>query len=492
MANDRLTWQNVDAPDFSSAAQSAAIAARLFGDGLGSVSSALGGIMDRKKADNSAIALANAQRITDVNAWDKAIAERGIEGTLGFAANQLTPEALTAINNRRTDLLANQSTILDNEQTRVDTANSIDANTRDNITNQNEDQKSDFELGRSQYDFGRTKTADAVTDKTTAIRNEAASYIDTMASDSIDPVDARQRIVNDKSLSPEERATYLDTFDKQAATFYTPDKNATDKVSRLPMVNQTAQSLDIYQNDRLFADGADPALQEWTNAKNKYSGSDNPLKDLLNNYSEYNGTLKNEDGTPTPAFTTSPGKVTRIFNEAKKAFPNVPDDVIAGVLENSIRSGYLLLGDGQELKTDESVAWSTLAQFNDPAQKQTLDNRYQANKASDSAIGQIKNDLSKAANELALAYSKNQPQEVIDKKLQELKAIEERAAAITGARKLSDGTTPQSVKDALQMGASVSAPAGVQSGGSAALDVQDFPGGLDATYTQLLSRFGQP
>jgi hypothetical protein len=91
----------------------------------------------------------------------------------------------------------------------------------------------------------------------------------------------------------------------------------------MPQVAHTAQSLDIYQSDGLFRDGADADLQAWTDAKNKYSGVGNPLDALLEGVNKYNSTLKSEDLVAPVTFTTSAGKLQRIFADAKKQFPNV-------------------------------------------------------------------------------------------------------------------------------------------------------------------------
>lgn len=139
-------------------------------------------------------------------------------------------------------------------------------------------------------------------------------------------------------------------------------------------------------------------------------------------------------------------------------------------------------------------AWAVLEKFNDPAKRKELEYERLQIAGEDKAISQVKSDLSKAAGELALAISKKLPQEVIDQKLKELSDIEEKATGITHAQRLSNGSIPKSVKDALQIAGAGSSGVAVPTEGNVSANLgqpSTSDPALNADYEAMLRRFAE-
>lgn len=472
---DRLTWQNVNAPDFSGSAQALAVAGRLLGDGFTGISETLDGRMGREKDKVSAMALAAAQQYTDAGQWDQAMAQKGLGGALGVDPSQLSPEALKLLGERRTTLLDNAGTIADTGLTSANTglayANTGRVNAETdytraqigwgNVESSDQHNAADFRLGEDQYAAGRTRTKDAETDADKQLKKDSVEYVDKTFFAGIDPEADRLTITNDRSLDPKTKAARLEAFDANVPLLYSADKQSQERVKQIPAVVQIETGLGMYQNDVLMRDSTNDDQMNWNAAKGTYGSSGNPKQQLLTSLQTNNGILDPATGIDKTAVSVAAGKVSDIFDKAKKAFPDVPDAMIAHVIGKNIKSdawlGGLLGGDG--LEPDQSAAWKELAKYNDPSFRNTLEQGRIRRENEDTAITKVKTDLEKAKGELSLAYSKGLPQTKIDSILKRIDGIEQRAATITGAAKLSNGKTPASVLNALSVNGAGSAGA---------------------------------
>lgn len=460
MANNRLTWDNVAAPDFSDSIQASAMASRLMSEGLGSFATVSGDRGDRMIDANSAEALMAAQQYSDPAAWQKAMAEGGIKGATGFDASRLNAEAITALGSRATDLFANASTAANTNQTITSTANSLDERDRLNLASQNSDRALDLTNEIEVRKNTRTIAEEVLTDATAAQKLESTAYVDKIAASSVDQDAARTAIVNDRTLTPLQRQAHLAEFDAMAPQMYAASAASTDQVKKLPAVAQTELGLGVYQQERMMGDATNDDLRNYTAAMGKYGNSGNAKQQLMTGLQTNNGLLDAPEGVAPTAVTAAVGKISDTFDELSKEFPGVPDSVVAHVIENHIQSDSWLFGlaGGDGLEPDTKAAREELAKYNDPTTLATLEGQRVSNELEDKGISEIKADLAKTQSKLALAYDKGLP---TDKLLAEIDKIEERAAKITGAQRLSNGKTPQSVKDALRIESSASSRTGV-------------------------------
>lgn len=497
---DRLTWQNVNAPDFSGSAQALAVAGRLLGDGFTGISTSLDGRMDRNKDAAASKAFAAAQGYTDAEAFDRAVAEKGFAGALGgIDPSQISPEMMQKLGERRGVLLDNAGTIADTGLTMANTglayANTNNVNASTDLTRaqigwgntESEDghAASAFSLGKDQYGFDRTKTADIETDADKKLKEDSITYVDKNFVGGVDPDADRQAIINDRSIDPKTRAARLEAFDAAVPLLYTPDKPSQDRVNAVPAVVQIESSLGMYQNEVMMQDATNDDQMNWNTAKGTYGSSGNAKQQLLTTLQSNNGLLDPAAGLDKTAVTAAAGQVSDIFDKAKKAFPDVPDAMIAHVIGKNIKSDAWLMGwaGGKGLEPDESAAWQELEKYNDPSYRNTLEQGRIRRENESKSITEIKTDLAKSKEELARAYTKGLSQQVIDAKLKEIDALENRAATITGAKKLSNGNTPQSILNAINISASAS------NGASRSLPVQ---GTVNIAQRQQAKAFGLP
>lgn len=441
MANDRLTWQNIAAPNFSDAIQASAMASRLMSEGLGSFGATAEARRTRMIDANSAEALMAAQQYTDPVAWQKAMAEGGIEGATGFDASRLNPDAITALGNRATDLFTNASTQATTAQTITDRANSIDENARLNLDSQNRDRTGDFEYDKAVYANDRARADDVITDAAKAQKLESAAYVDKIAATSVDQDAARTAIVNDRSLTTLQRQAHLAEFDAMAPQMYAISEASVAGVSALPAVAQTEQILSIRANDRMMSDATDDTYLNFVAAKSVYGNEAKAKQQLMQGLETNNGLLTRPDGETGATVTVPAGRVSDVFDALNEEFPTVPDSVIAHVVENNIKSDtWLLFLGGDGLEPNVAAARETLVKYADPATLATLEGRRASNEMEDAAVTKIKTELATARDQMGRAIDKGQS---VDKFIKKIDDLEQRAAEVGRATLLSNGNKPK-------------------------------------------------
>lgn len=423
---ERLTWRDVTAPDFSGAAAATAVAGRLLGEGFASLGTTLNGRTERKKEGISNEAQLNALKFTDVGAWDRAMAG-GAGAALGVDPRMLNQDGLDFIQGYRGSLLDDASTQAGTLQTQAATANTISSMENADIVTSDNHAADQFKLGEDMYGAGRTRTADAKGDAKILMDEASEREVQEIVLGSLDKEDDLNKIINDKSLSPEKRASKIAAFNRLAETGYTPSFAAQDEVASNPKVNGILAVVGNYEADKAWRQAGDSDSVLFNQAMDTYANAGDPVPAMMANIeADYNSTLTNGEGGKIN-FGNSAGAITGNYNDLVEQFPNLPKGVIAGVMQESMKQGMWILGENDILKLDTSKAVEALSKLADPTTLNRLKQNRQNDESEGADITDIKTDLARATSQLAQAITKGASEEVKKKLTDEIDIINGRA-----------------------------------------------------------------
>ena len=155
MANTRLTWQNVAAPDFSGAANAQRVAAESFDRAIGRIGEGLTQFDNIRKDAGDAAIMQNMMRYQDADALQAAIAS-------GALTQGVDPAAI-----RASTLLKAQGQVgnlLDLSKGRQELATSKQSYDFNELANPLKLNVAELALGKDKYAFDRTKEADTRSD----------------------------------------------------------------------------------------------------------------------------------------------------------------------------------------------------------------------------------------------------------------------------------------------------------------------------------------
>lgn len=324
MAN-RLTWQNVAAPDFSEALRGQAVAADLFGRAANSISGALGARDTRLRTQDSNEAMARALQIQDPNEWDRIMATQGIAG-LGIDPSRATNELMTFAQGRGATLDA-----------------AADAD----------------------YNRQRSLKADAEADAQKRLTKEAMSAAYGLVPGSTTKEEARSMLLRqsrEQGWDVKKTQTALSEVDKLDDGFWQASSGSTNEAANLDPVIGIDEQLTREQDNMNLRYGSNDVLRLYGAAVQKYDGASNVAAELAEEIrSKKDAATSDEE---KELYETSAGNVAGIFSRLQGDY-SLPPEVIGMAMRNAIEgNGWVF--DGDKLDISEKAARTLLDQMGTP------------------------------------------------------------------------------------------------------------------------------
>jgi len=376
--SNRLTWQNVDAPNLDRALANYTGGGQAFQTAMGDISSLFTGIDARKKATLNASAMEKLLQHQDVGGWDEALKQHGF-GALGIRPDQASPELLELISGRRNAL--------------------------------EEDRTSDLTYRTDSFTQGVTERSDARTEEERARGLAMQELVDGMASQARSP-EQLAKMIRDRGLGTrDEQAAYA------AAGLVNPSEWAVSPDTEIAnpdtvrRINEISGTLDRGQRDLEYMLQSNPALALSMDASSRYEGYDSPSAGMIE---RLGATVSDEN---KERFGKSKGEVQNHFNALKRdeEFKDIPDHIIAAVMENNLRGTGLGWLFDSNVKFDNRAIKAELRQFATQEARDSLFVSEQDYRARSTAIADDRARLERAQGELLIAIDKGAPASEITK-----------------------------------------------------------------------------
>lgn len=383
----RITWQNVDAPDISSALARAAGSVDGLSEGLGGIADIFKGIEQRKRAQAERDGMARLLGIQSVEDFDAATRNGGIYGALGTPSDMVSSAMLEAIAGRRDQL--------------------------------EQDRTSDLDHTKATYAHGRSilgdQRSDAVYDRGEAdrLRQEAANQW------------AHEQVQSGQVLSPESlrRDAVMDTSDAKlaearlAAAAGRESSPGFQVPADLQIPLEVAQALEVTQTelgarnrdlDYAWSTPDKAPARLWFDAKDRPTERGAAFDSLASNLQIG---VDTSDPEVASKVGRSLGAVETVFREYTDA--GIPANIVAAAMENNLRgSNWLyrnLMGDGS-LTIDKAGLDKDLERFRTQsgrAEMETLGQQYEREK---SALAADAASYERLYQQYQLALANNSPQ----------------------------------------------------------------------------------
>lgn len=378
---NRITWQNVAAPSFRDAILATGQAGNAFTQAFDTAAGIAGEIREGQKERASADAITQALGITDPTELARAVSS----GQL-FDSRNLTDEALTFFQNQRGSLLADQQTMAQTRGVDARTDRTIydlnRARTRNPILDAQNDWKFGFDKEDAIYEQGRDRAVDA--------REDAGLLITTAARQEVDKIMSSGSVSNAQELNEQLVSKGLPANVREAALDYAQGLDeanfAISDLTRDAVVfdplpqsgeaglafGQLGESLTARQSEADFAFGGNTALRLYAESMQTFEGTSNPIQSVIDQ--------RFEGAEDSPELNETRNSLVRDFSTLKREFKNVPEEVIAGVLDRSMEAGGVggsgwLSGGRPEVALNE--ARRLLREINTPAIREQLNSQYQ-------------------------------------------------------------------------------------------------------------------
>jgi len=357
---NRITWQNVDAPNFDSSLKASARGGQMVSGAFQNMGTNLRGFQGERDAEqaqadadlmfeNSAAAVGKAMGITDVGSWDKASKE-GIFQSLGINPRDINGDTLEMIAGRRDDLFANAN------------SQSIN-NSRDQST-----ETAGYNLGQKQItdswkieDRKRTVAQQASDDANAAMRQEALAGVDQMAN-SLQPSEMTPWIL-EQGYSAEKEAAWLAAADEVNPAHWDTSPAVKRAMASNPMMVNTNTALDYQKTELKRMVSANPGLRWHAVGQQAYSGAPGKTAAELQSRMKKQFTAAGEDES---SFMGSFGDMEADFNKLQKEFSKVAPETIAAVMESTVKAGGFLWN---KTKLNDSGIRTILGDLNNEANR---------------------------------------------------------------------------------------------------------------------------
>lgn len=341
---ERITWQQVAAPDFRDALQAQAQAANLFQNAASTLSGTFGSMDANRRADAAAAAMAKLQQVNDPAAFRAMIAPGGpgLE-SIGIDPNKLSSEVLGRIYGGYADQLQ-------------------------------ADQNAAYDRNRTMAANARADADQAKADAANALKTEAARYAYQIANSAMSPEEAIQLTLNQGRANKEDP---LITQAKVEAIKAGPGElyGIGSQYKGDFLLTQEGR----VANDQLTMIGNKIATDQASNTSGRF------LSDARKQFGSGSGDLGFQIAqsvlgkvNPTaekdnPAFfSSSAGQITDQFNQLRKEYAGLPPEMVAKAMQENLQSnGMIFSGDQIEFNLD--AARAQLDQFLDPNVVAALD-----------------------------------------------------------------------------------------------------------------------
>ena len=363
----RITWQNVTAPNFSGAAESRRLGADLLGSGMENIGGAISALDSGLRDKQNAAAMQQALQIQDPGAWDKMMAQGGIQA-LGISPDRASNELTQFVTNRKNTLLTDE---------------------------------------KNAYDTVRIREEDARTDGARILGENANALADKIAFENLSPEEAQQAVIKATEGDVKLReATLAELANQDASTWAVlPGTAMSADVGKVTTgIKQTVAE----RNAELdFSLGGNDALRLMTEGAALSSAGGNAVESLA---TKMTNAMQLADGEEkTKAYSENMGSLADGLNSLKAKFPGLSSEIIAAAMDRSLQSnGWVFTGDKAEVAYTDAEA--LLTSIDTPENRQGLRNE-------GSRITQEKEQLAATAqrvdflsNRLAIATSRGTPE----------------------------------------------------------------------------------
>jgi len=406
MANGRITWQSVAAPDFSGAADSMEVAGSLWGEAFAGLGNVGRDIRGREMSEAGRAAQSRAMEIMSaagggdagVKALQGAMANGGF-GALGVNQNDLTEDSMANIRGLQDNFLNRDKTR--NEMERNNVMNQGTLSTIATQEQLREQQEAKFEREqnvlnpRTDAAYARQQEELALLDAATELNKKATVDVATLAdSTQFKSKEEVRRFVLNKNFDPATEAAYLRAVDGIDDAHWQAAPEHLEEIKNNPTVVEVDRSLTRMSERLDLAASTDNVVRAYTEAYAKYEGIDDPIQDVAQRL-----TAENKDGDST--VTNWIGTI----NDEGKALAKstgLPEEVVASVIETTLKS--TLFGN-------QKIDWETvnkrLEAIKGAGDIATVQSKISANERNQEALASVKTDLSKAYNKWALAKTRN-------------------------------------------------------------------------------------
>lgn len=373
MANNRLTWNPLQGPDFRDALLGTRIAGDMFGEGFQGLGNVAQAIRQRQDEEITARALSEASKITDVGGWDAAVSQLGL-GAFAADPTRLTAAGMAELNDRRSGII--------NQNANRDLNNRANASHAQNML----EQQHSWNL-RMQGEERAQHARDWLDQNS---RGENGVY----------SVEDLQFRLEGSDLDPQLRDEIL----RQAGSLPGTRFAATEESQRAALSgdNNPLATTSI---------GIESSLRELDLAKQANNGLGFYLASTTapNDGRDWGANLiqtltAREDGAPNDQnFMNSVGKVRDAFEDLKQKFAGtgVTDQMIAKALETNLDNGWWIAGNYQNQKLAVDRAEALLRQFDTVEKRAGFDRSARDYRTQEAKLSQFSSRMNKLLNKAA-------------------------------------------------------------------------------------------
>ena len=401
---NRITWQNVAAPNFRDALIGTRQAGDAFSAGFEGLANIAGDIRDRQKSETSQAAIAQALGMTDAQTFANTLATGGLEA-FGTNPGDLTAEAMKFFAQRGGDLTNQANTRANTARTNVLTEqtqyNLNRARTRDPIMDARADEQYNLKMEDFLYNRERSRANDAAADQTKVLQTQARQIADQVTNGAISPEEAKTQIIT-QNLPPDLEAEVLRSIDAvDPAQFAIPSEITSGLTQPGTVFNAINEGLDSRRVAQNIAFSSDDNMRLYVNSLDRFEGADNPILEVTRGL--FNGSEESPEVNETRA------SIVRDYESLVQEF-DLPPEVIAGVVEETLTNGGIL-GFGSRLEVDKNAARQKLEAMSTPAARNRLESGRQSYKRQDREIERIESQAEKLLQKAAKATRDGKPAE---------------------------------------------------------------------------------
>ena len=393
MANNRITWQNIDAPDLRDALLGTELSGSMFGKAADTFSDAMNAFAKNRKDRVNAKAMDSALRIGDAQAFDAALQGQGL-GAFGIAPEDASAELLNFVLGRRGELVGAEADDLSLErgqwQFGRDQAQAPLQDAQAALNYKRKDSRFDAEFDKTQA--------------TAAAQAEAAELAYKMGQDL--PPAERERAVRALGLGSVVEPMVLSALGNQPdiASAIDPKIAGTSNLQGdFALAREAISTRERELNARI---SNSPLMQLYDQGTQKADGYKSPVDGVVD---RLRGRLDPGVKDPESVMGRNVGELNNIFKKWQDYAKGVPPSVVAEVIENNLtKTGIGGFWDG-ELKPDSTAIRLELDKMKDPAQINQFNQQLSAVERERNEIREALDIVVSSETEYEWSLSNNKP-----------------------------------------------------------------------------------
>lgn len=416
MVANRLTWQNVEGPDFSTALEGMQGAGNAWARGFDGLSGALGDWRTRQKDEASAEAMGKALGITESGNWDAAMANGGGFAAIGINSRDANPDLLNFIANRRGDLLGNEGTAANTALTGAQTAGALqnqeiaakDQAYLEGFTQPAEQEKRAQQIlewadqnedrARAEARFPETDAALAESDRIAREGREQV-VIDKYGKEHVESVlkfnnyATLEQLMTAIGNSEDLTQPQIDAALAAAPDVFALRTAVTPDIQKEVANSTNSKNMSTWLTQAEFATGLDGTQKRLIADYELLAGTytqapDEALDSLFETTSSEAQKFVGADG-----FESNPAKMVEFFNEMMTAgttgVNQLQPGLVAQIIKRNLTDGgkyWFGIGEGGAVDIDRERILAEIKKFSDPKKQQDMFESYQAHQGQ---LGQL-------------------------------------------------------------------------------------------------------